>query len=879
MGELLRRIWYVLRYRARQNELAEELEFHREMKRQQLVIDGMDPAMAAVTAQNALGNDLTSRQRARDVWIPPRLHEMVQDIRFAARLLVKDRGFATTAIVVLGLGIGVNNMMFTIIYAHTLRSLPIPQADRVLYISTFDDRTPDRPLAYPELLELRAASSFEDIAAFVSAPIAVGDEGRAPDRFDGAYATANAFDVIGRQAVLGRSMRPADDSPDAPLVALLSSDAWRTRYNEEPDILGRTILADGSPATVVGIMPARSGFPSGADIWLPLSHLPGFAPQKRDARVLRAFGRLRDGVEEREARLEVETIVARSAREHPETSRNLRARVVPINERFLGQASHPGWLSFLLASVIVVVVSAANVANLMIARSARRTREIAIRVSLGAGRWRVVRQMLVESVVLAGLAGAIALGLSIMGVRLFRSGVPSNTLPYWFDYSMDARVFMALLAVAFGTVLVFGLVPAFQSSRTDVNRVLKDGGRAGTGTLGARRWTAAFLAGQFALTVVLLVNAVVAFRTQSPEVPSDTVIKTTELLTASVTLPPARYPTTDQQLHLYAAVRERLQAAPGVAGVTVASVLPSQVASERQFELESAPGAVGEDKLKVGVVSIGPAYFQTLSVPMERGREFDGNDGEPGRERVIVNQRFAEMFLAGQDPIGQRLGLTRLNETESETRWASVIGVAQNVRQSPSRIAGPLVYVPFRPAPPATASLIVRSTMETTALTSGVREALRAIDPGLPLYRAMTMKRAIDEAEWNGRLSGRLALSVTLLALALSVVGLYAVTAYAVAQRTHEIGIRMALGARPVQLGWFVARRAALQVGWGLLLGVLFTFTWDALLTSGRFDIRFASPGNLIPVAALLSGAVFLASFVPARRAARLDPAAVLRGE
>lgn len=808
----------------------------------------------------------------------PIVDALTQDIRFALRLLVRDKGFATTAILVLGLGIGVNNMMFTLIYAFTMRGLPIDRADRVLHVSTFDQRFPDRPLSYPELDDLRRARSFGGIAAFVNAPVAVGDEARAPDRFDGTYLSANAFDLVGASPALGRVFSPEEDRPGAPLVVVLGSKAWHSRYRGETAILGRSILVNGTPATVIGVMPDPPGFPSTAEVWLPLSQTPGLAMQKRDARTLRVFGRVRDGVPVANARAEVESIVERTAHDHPDTSQGLKARVVPIDERFFGRATDTVWLAFSTAALLIVVVSCANAANLMLARAVLRAREIAIRGSLGASRWRVARQLLIESAVLAVAGGAAGLAISLAAIRIFLSGIPENTLPYWSDFTMDTRVFAALIAVSFGTVLVFGLVPAIQSSKADINRVLRDGGRSGTGSGGNRRLTTAFLVAELALSVVLLAQVVVSIQNNRPRMSSDAIVDTKDILTASITLPSAKYTTPDQRNDLYRRLEERFGGIAGVSALSVAAIVPTRGAAEQRLDVERRVPTDATQAPAVWTVSVGPRYFDTLAVPLKKGKEFSEQDARSGGAYAIVNERFAEMHFPQDDPIGHRIRVSTPT-AGSEAPWREIIGVAQNIRQRTFADPDPIVYLPFRSAPLTTASLLIRSHVDPATMTAALRREAMQVDPDLPLYRVMTMGQAIDKAQWNGRVSHRLIVMLTILALGLSVVGLYAVTAHAVGQRTQEIGIRMALGARPGQVRRLILSRAIAQVALGLVFGIAGTMAWGAAFSSGRIDLSFADPRVLVPLSVLLALVTFVACLVPARRATRLDPVAALRQE
>ncbi len=493
-------------------------------------------------------------------------------------------------------------------------------------------------------------------------------------------------------------------------------------------------------------MPQPSGFPTTAEVWLPLSRAPGLARDRRDARTLRVIGRLRDGVSMAAARADVESVIDRAARGHPETSTGLRARVVPINERYFGRATDTVWIAFITASFLIVLVSSANAANLLLARAAARAREMAIRGSLGASRMRIVRQILVESAALAALGGAVGLAISLAGVRSFLATIPANSMPYWNDFSMDARVFAALVAVAAATVLVSGFVPALQASTTDVSRVLKDGGRGAMPGRGARRLTTSFLTAQFALAVVLLAQVVVTYQSDGLNLASDTAVNTTEVLTVRVTLPSAQYRTPDQRMDFYQRLGDGLRAIPGVTTHAITEVPPLRGGPEQRLEVEGQARSAGEAAPPVTTVIVGPRYFETFGLALLKGRDFSNLDGTPGQAHVIVNQRLAELHFADQDPLGKRIHLTAANEATSATPWLTIVGVAPNIRQRNASSVGPVAYLPLCASPPTTATILTRSLIDHTTLTGLVRESARVVDPHLPLYSIMTMAQVVYEA-------------------------------------------------------------------------------------------------------------------------------------
>jgi putative ABC transport system permease protein len=806
----------------------------------------------------------------------PIIDAAIQDVRYAARVLIRHRAFALTAVVVLGVGLGVNNMFFTLVYAHKFRGLPIAEPDRVLFISTFDDRVPDRPVSLPEFDELRESQTrFSGLGAYVNAVATIGDEGRAPDRVDAAYITANAFPVLGLAPSIGRLPGPGDDRPGGQPIALLGADVWRRRYASDPHMLGRTVLINGAPATVVGIIPERSGFPSTASIWIPLGQMPQLSTD-RATRTLRVFGRVRDGVDPAAARSEVETIFGTFESAYPDSNRNVRARVVTLNERLLGTLD--GWRPFITAGIIVILVACANVANLMMARALHRAPEVAIRTTLGASRVRIIVQLLAEAAVIAAGGAAVGVVVSVIGVRAIDAGIPDDILPYWFAYTMDRRVFAALVALAFATIIVFGLVPAVLASRTDVNVTLKDAGRSGTTTTGMRIWTGSFLAVQLALAMILLAQVAVASYIANRDIPTDANINTTEIVTASITLPPASYPTAERRLEFFSRLDERLRSRNEIVAFARGTVLPGEGGPMRRVHIrgqEQPPGATAPTVL---TIEASPGYFHTLAIGLVRGRDFTAFDGIPGAAVAIVNQRFAEVFLGGGDPVNMQIAVSPTAQPPpAQPQWLTVVGVIPAIRQP--NADSPVIYLPFAAAAPATSSLVVRSRVDPETASNLLRTAAYAVDPHVALYRMRTLKQAVREAQWNRHTSAVLADTVTFMSVLLAIVGLYAVTAQRVTLKTREIGVRMALGARSLQITGVIIRGLWVPLVLGLLLGTAGSMGWDGAYASGAAGVYTSAPPTIVKVAGFLTLFVIVSCAIPIWRATTVNPTAALRHE
>ena len=810
------------------------------------------------------------------------------DVRFAVRLLVKDKWFTVVAAVALALGIGVNNAVFTLVNAVLIRGLPFDDPDRIISIGMTDARGRQLGVSRLDFLDWREQSrSFSDILLLMGSPMNVSDEGRPAEQFQGTYNSANLFKSIGQRPFLGRDFAPRDDNPSAEPVVIIGNGLWKNRYGSEPSILGRTIRINSRASTVIGVMPPDMKFPFNNDLWLPLSQLPPeVVNARRGVRNFQVIGRLAPGVTMAQARSELEPIVSRLGRDYPDTNKDLRPQLMTYNERVASGPIKIVFLSLMGAVGFVLLIACANVANLLLARSAQRSREIAVRVSLGASRWRIVRQLLIESVLLSVVSGVLGLGLSVVGVRLFDAAVSNPALgkPYWMTFTMDPLVIAFFGSICVATGILFGLAPALHVSKTDVNEVIKEGGgRSGTGGARARRWTSALIVVELVLTLVLLAGAGFMMRSFLIAYGMGFGFDTSRLLTMRMFLPLSKYPARDPRIALFQRIEERLNGIPAIQAAAVASSPPLLGGFVRQLSIDGRPPAAGEQLPEVTMVSIGAGFFRAIGVDLLRGRAFDSADGTPGHESVIVNQRFVATHFGNEDPLGRRLTLIDGSQSvqTSPPVAATIVGIAPTIRQRnfSQTDPDPVVYLPYRADPQRGVVLIVRAAGNSAGITALVREEMRAIEPDLPLFGIQTLDETLAQRRWPFRVFGTMFAIFAVIALVLSAVGLYAVTAYSVTQRTAEIGVRMALGAQPKQVLWLVLRRALVQLAIGVPIGVAGTFAVGKLLESLLIQTSTRDPLTIGSITALMIAVSITACVWPARRAMQLDPVNALRYE
>jgi putative ABC transport system permease protein len=881
--ELMRRVRRWLRWRQLDDDLAEEMGFHRAMTQERLEAGGMTPDAASAATGRAFGSRALAADRARDVWMPAWAQDTARDVRFALRMLVRDRSFTLVVVAVLGLGIGTASVQSVLVDAVCIRGLPIPGVDRVLFFGAKDSADRDVALSYREFDRLRtAARDVTDVSAFASAPAVLGDDDRAPDRALVTYGSSTLFRLLREAPHLGRVFEPADDRPGAAPVAILAAGMWRSRYAGDPAVVGRTVRVNGTPATIVGVMREPFRFPSVTDVWMPLSSMAGIATERRTARALTVVGRMNDAAALAGVRSQMAAEAARLAHDYPATNAGIALDAKPINERYNGRLTDAVWIAFALVAVIVLLIACANAANMLLLRAAARSHEIAVRASLGASRWRIVRQLLVESALLAALGGLLGAALAAFALRGINALIPENTLAYWMRFRLDLRGLALLCGVCAATVMVFGLAPALHVARTDVTDAIKSGGRGGFGVVRGRRWTALCLAAECGLTMVMLAGLVVSVRTTLDAGRQFVAVKPDGVLTTWVTLPADRYSTVDARRAFYREIEMRVSQIAGTSAVAMATALPLGGATPRTLAIDDRAPAADRTAPTAWTVTVSPRYFDAVGIALTRGRAFGDRDGLRGYETAVVNQPFADEFFRGEDAIGRRIRLTEPDVPAADAVPLTIVGIVPPVRQRvTSADPDPVVYLPLAAAPPASAVLFVRGPSSAATAAGPLREALRGVDPELPMYRTMPMSDALDGVQWNGRVSEWLLYSITVVAVALASLGLYAVIAHAIVQRSREIGIRVALGATRRRIVSMVLRQATLHFALGSTAGVLCVLAF-ARLTSGDGSVRAAgyqitSPSTLLLVGLVLALITLAASVAPAWRACRLDPARTLR--
>jgi putative ABC transport system permease protein len=800
---------------------------------------------------------------------------MIKDVRYAIRTLLKRPGFLVIAISTLALGIGATTAMFTIVNSVLLQPLRFPEPERIVLLEGVNPRQgiTRSNLSVPDLVDWQQQSSaFEQLAGFVSGGsfLSTGDES---ERVRATDVSADFFPLFRVAPIAGRTI-PADDAQAGrERVAVISHALWQRRFGGTADVINRQITLNGKSTTIAGIMPAGFNYPFDTEVWEPFPL--NASTEARDNRFIGVVARLKPGVSIAQAQSELDTINQRLAQNYADTNTGWSVRLTELREQLVGELRTSLWMLF-GAVTFVLLIACANVANLLLARAVNRQKEIAVRTALGASRLRIVRQLLTESVLLSLVSGAIGLALSLWLIKLLIAMSPPNS-PRFDEISINWQVFAFVFGVTILAGLLFGLVPALQTSRTNLNETLKESGRSGPASGTRNRIGGLLIVSEVALSFVLLAGAGLLIKSFLRLREIDPGFKSKNVLAMRLSLPPGKYKQGEPRAQIYQQLIEQVKTVPGVQSVGAVLSLPlggDTFNVGRGVLLEGKP-ARAEEQTNAMYVAVTPDYFQTLQIPLKQGRTFTDHDNAQSAKVVIVNETMARQLWPGESPVGRRFSIWRDEKFSRE-----VVGVVGDTKWSLDKEAEAQMYVPYgQDATWGSLSLVARTNGEPTALAGSVREAIRTVDKAVATYNLKTMNDVISTSAAPRRLPMLLLSAFAGVAVLLAMLGIYGITSYYVTQRTHEIGLRMALGAQIADVMKLVLRRAMLLVVIGVGIGVLGALAVTRYLATLLFGVK---PVDVITFAAVALGLVvvaLIASLIPARRATHVDPLVALRYE
>ncbi|MCM3901008.1 MAG: ABC transporter permease [Pyrinomonadaceae bacterium] len=811
------------------------------------------------------------------------METLFKDIRYGVRSLLKHPGFTAIVIVTLALGIGATTAIFSVVNTVLLRRLPYPRAERIVAIQELDPAGKRVQVTPANFLDWRAQNTvFEHLAAILTRPANLASEDQA-ERIEIAMTSANFFAVFGTEAERGRMFIPADEQAGHAPVVVVSHALWQRRFGSDPELVGKSITLDGQGYTVVGIAPSGFQYPDKTEAWLPPFRLAPALNERMDVTQVRGFGflsavgLLKPGVSLQQAASEMETITARLRQQYPDTNNRRFNRVVSLHTHLVGDTSNMLWL--LLGAVsFVLLIACANVANLLLASAASRQKEMAIRAALGASRWRVIRQLLTESTILAVGGGGVGLLLALWGVALMTKLLPRD-FPRLADINVDWRVLGFTAAASVLTGILFGLAPALQISKTRVHESLKESGRGASGGQRHNRLRSLLIVAEVALSVVLLVGAGLLFRSFMELQSVNTGFTPQQVLTLRLTPSGTNYTRDADYISFYRQVIERISAMPGVHAAGAINTLPLSKGPTAGFRIEGRPPLTPDKWPGANYRSVSPDYFRAMNIPVVAGRGFNDRDKEGAPLGMMINQALARRDFPNENAVGKRINLGP-NDSKGQPIWFEIVGVAANVRSLElSEEPAPEFYLSLLQDPFSGMSVVIRTAVEPAGLISEIRRAVTEVDKSAPVSDVKTMDHIVSDAVTQPRFNLFLLGLFGGIALLLSAAGIYGVTAYSVTQRTHEFGIRMALGAQVGDVLKMILGQGMLLIVVGIAVGLVASFALTRLMKSLLFGVSVTDPLTFVAITLLLTPVALFACYIPARRATKVDPLVALRYE
>ncbi len=808
------------------------------------------------------------------------MENLFQDLRYGIRVLLRKPGFTAIAVIALSLGIGANTAIFSAVNAILLRPLPYHEAERLVWLweQNLASDIQEESISFPNFSDYREQNHvFEDVAAFTRWRPVLTTDGE-PERILAEQVSASLFSVLRVEAAAGRTFFPEEDQPGKNNVVVLSHGLWERRFGSDKDVIGKTITLNGNPHTVVGVMPGDFRHPAPdarrpTELWTPLGMDASRVHRRLD--ILNVIARLKPGVSTEQARAEMETISARLDRQYPDTNAGWVVTIIPLHERFVGDV-RPAMLVLLGAVAFLLLIACANVANLLLVRSTVRHKEIAIRRALGATRGRLIRQFLTESLLLAVAGGLLGTLLAVLGINLLIALSPGD-IPRIGEASLDVGVLGFTLGLSLLTGIIFGLAPALEASNPDLNESLKEGGKNPGPGAGGARLRSLLMIFEVSMALILLICAGLMIKSFLSLQQVNPGFNPERVLTVELALPRSKYKENNQVLSFYKEVVSRVESLPGVQAAAAVSALPlGGGVSVLNLEVEGRQQPPAGHVIGAESQVVSPSYFRTMGIPLLKGRLFTDQDVEDAPGVIVINDVMADRYWPNEDPIGKRISLVDARTGP----WLTVIGVVANVHQvTLDSEPYPQMYEAYSQNPGWGAALVVRTASDPMGIISAVRTQVSALDKDQPLYNVRTLEQVYADSVSRQRFNMLLISIFTAVALALAGVGIYGVISYSVSHRSHEIGIRMALGARQVDILKMVIEHGLKLALVGVGIGLVAAFVLTRVMSSLLYGVSAIDPFTFATGTIVLIGVAVMACYVPARRATKVDPMIALRYE